>query len=164
MKQLTLIALASGFFFGAPLAAQAAGSTNAPFTVTATLTEGCSVSGATGYTFTYAGATNPAITNAAAGTITFTCTRGLTPQVVWDATNGSTTAVGVTATATGTAAGLVYTLDTGTVASAAGTAASTTVGATAATHAYSLVLNVAGNQPGDKNATTTSARTLILSY
>jgi spore coat protein U-like protein len=155
--------LAIALLIGAPIAAQA-GTTPQTFTVTANLTSSCTVAGANAHTFNYTGMQGSAITNEAAGTVTFTCTRGLTPTVVWDATNGSTTAAGATATATGTAAGIVYTLATGAVTTTAGTAATTTVGATATTHAYSLLLSAAANQPGDASVATTSVRTLTLSY
>jgi hypothetical protein len=163
-KVKAVLAIAS--FFGASFAAQA-GSLGHGFTVNATLTPSCTVSGATSTSFSYTGQSNPAIVDQAAGTVTYTCTRGLAPTVIWDATNGSTSASAshtAGATATGTAAGIVYTLATGAATVAAGTAATTTTGATAATYAFALKLNVAGGQPGDVGATTSSARTLTLSY
>jgi hypothetical protein len=162
--------LTVAFLVGASTASHA-GSTPATVAVSATLTPGCSTSVTGSGAFSYAGATNAAITNQTAQTVTFTCTRGLTLSgIAWDTTNGTNTSTGTTspsATTTGTVAGLQYTMDTGSVTASAGNpaVAATGTAATAATYVYTLKLSVPANQPGDASDTSTSVnRTLTLSY
>jgi hypothetical protein len=158
--------LAVAFLVGGVSAANAAGSTGAAVNVLATVTPSCSTSVTAGTAIAYTGMTNAAVTAASMGSVTFTCTRGLTlTGVAWDgASTGGGSGDTATATTTGTVAGLAYTLKSGAATKTAGAAASGSTGAGATTYVYALTVDMAANQPGDSGASGTAARTLTLSY
>ncbi len=138
-KQLKLLAAAT--IVALAPAANAASTPAAPFNVTAALTSVCSITaGPADVTFTYT-SFQAGLATGAGGGFSVRCTTNLPFTMALDATTGSV-------------AGLTYNL----------TLPAGPFTGTGAAVAYTVGGTIAGGQGGDATASTTSARTLTISY
>lgn len=162
-KQLLILALAIG-----PVAAQAQ-LAEANFNVSVSLTTVCRVASNTaGNAIPYTAFQGADATGTAA-TVTYQCTRGLAPNIAFDA-NGSdklSSVAGLTGAGSGVVAGLNYTLNTTASAISAGTEATANSVGTAQSRSYAIGVVIPSGQAGTGGTATINgvhARTLLLSY
>ncbi len=172
MSRFTVAAslgLTVGLLAALPAQAQLA---SANFNVNVTLTSVCRVATNTaGLAIPYTAFQNTDASGTAA-TVAYECTRGLAPNIAFDA-NGSdkqSAAAAATGEGSGVVAGLRYTMSTTASAIQAGTDATAGVGGnggSAQTRTYAVGVTIPSGQAGAGAGATisgTHARTLLLSY